>query len=78
MKALGLLGLPKTTDGAGGLTCFRAEPTSGLKPFPFSDAYEARFGNPPAGTKVFVSVNQNLNGWDDVPHIFSAIVPAST
>ena len=41
-------------------------------------AYKARFGNPPAGTKVFVSVNQNLNGWENVPHIFSAIVPAST
>jgi hypothetical protein len=40
--------------------------------------YKGRFGNPPAGTKVFVSVNQNLSGWQDVPHIFSAIVPAST
>ena len=40
--------------------------------------YKARYGNPVAGTKVFVRVNQNVNGWEDVPVETWAIVPAST
>ena len=38
--------------------------------------YTARYGVPPAGTKVFVRVNQVVNGWEDHPVTFSAIVPA--
>ena len=38
--------------------------------------YTAKYGVPPAGTKVFVSVNQNISGWEDIPHEFWAIVPA--
>jgi len=39
--------------------------------------YTARYGVPPVGTKVFVSVNQAVDGWEDEPVMFSAIVPAS-
>jgi len=42
-----------------------------------SAAYQARHGSPPAGSKVFVRVNQNVDGWEDVPRQFWAIVPAS-
>jgi hypothetical protein len=42
-----------------------------------SAAYKTAFGSPPVGKKVFVSVNQNINGWEDLPHLFWAIVPAS-
>jgi hypothetical protein len=38
--------------------------------------YKAKFGSPPVGSKVFVSVNQNSGGWEDIPHMFMAIVPA--
>ena len=39
--------------------------------------YTARYGSPPVGTKVFVRVNQNIDGWEDVPVELSAIVPAA-
>jgi hypothetical protein len=39
--------------------------------------YAARFGAPPAGTKVFVQVNQMVNGWEQLPVTFVAIVPVS-
>ena len=39
--------------------------------------YTARYGVPPAGTKVFVQVGQLVDGWEQVPVGFSAIVPAS-
>jgi hypothetical protein len=42
-----------------------------------STAYKARYGSPTVGKKVFVRVNQNINGWEDVPRQFSAIVPAA-
>jgi hypothetical protein len=38
--------------------------------------YTARYGVPPAGKKVFVRVNQFVDGWEDLPVTFSAIVPA--
>jgi hypothetical protein len=38
-------------------------------------AYTARYGSPVAGKKVFVKVNQNMNGWEDTPRQFWAIVP---
>jgi hypothetical protein len=38
--------------------------------------YTARYGVPPVGTKVFVSVNQYVDGWEDHPATFAAIVPA--
>ena len=42
-----------------------------------SAAYIGKFGSPKAGSKVFVKVNQNMNGWEDVPRRFWAIVPSA-
>ena len=42
-----------------------------------STAYKARYGSPAVGSKVFVRVNQNINGWQDIPRQFAAIVPAA-
>ena len=39
--------------------------------------YTAKYGAPPAAKKVYVQVNQFINGWEDLPLSFSAIVPAS-
>ena len=39
--------------------------------------YNARFGLPAAGSKVFVRCNQFVDGYEDLPHEFYAIVPAS-
>jgi hypothetical protein len=43
-----------------------------------STAYKGRYGSPKVGSKVFVKINQNINGWEDVPRQFWAIVPAVT
>jgi hypothetical protein len=40
--------------------------------------YTARYGVPKAGTKVFVQVNQVIDGWESLPRTFSAIVPAAS
>jgi hypothetical protein len=40
--------------------------------------YTAKYGAPPVGKKVYVQVNQFVNGWEDLPVTFSAIVPAAT
>jgi hypothetical protein len=42
-----------------------------------TNLFRARYGSPAVGTKVFVRVNQNINGWEDVPVETSAIVPAA-
>jgi hypothetical protein len=39
--------------------------------------YTARYGVPPVGKKVFVSVNQVVEGWENLPVTFWAIVPAA-
>jgi hypothetical protein len=39
--------------------------------------YTARYGVPPAGKKVYVQVNQFVNGWEDLSVSFWAIVPAA-
>ena len=41
-------------------------------------AYTARYGSPAVGKKVFVKVNQNINGWEDTPRQFWAIVPETS
>jgi hypothetical protein len=38
--------------------------------------YTARFGVPEAGTRVFVKCFQMVDGWDSVPGVFTAVVPA--
>jgi len=42
-----------------------------------TSAYTGRFGAPAAGKRVFVSVNANVNGYEGIPLVFSARVPAS-
>ena len=55
----------------------------GVLPAPVAGAcditslYTARYGSPPVGTKVFVEVNQNIDGWEDIPVKKWAIVPAA-
>jgi hypothetical protein len=43
-----------------------------------TNLYQARYGSPAVGTKVFVRVNQNVDGWEDQPVETSAIVPAAS
>jgi hypothetical protein len=43
---------------------------------PITGIYKARFGVPPVGKKVFVQVNQVVDGWESLPVTFWAIVPA--
>ena len=40
--------------------------------------YTARYGVPAVGKKVFVRVNQVVDGWDSMPRTFWAIVPAAS
>lgn len=40
--------------------------------------YVARYGVPGVGKRVFVSVNNNIDGWEDLPVWFSAEVPTTT
>lgn len=37
----------------------------------------AHYGAPPVGKKVLVRINQVVDGWEDLPVTYSAIVPAS-
>jgi hypothetical protein len=39
--------------------------------------YTARYGVPPVGKKVYVRVNQFVDGWESLPRTFWAIVPAA-
>jgi hypothetical protein len=39
--------------------------------------YTARYGVPPVGKKVYVQVNQFVDGWESLRRSFWAIVPAS-
>jgi hypothetical protein len=39
--------------------------------------YEARYGVPPVGSRIFVAVNQMTDGWQSAETSFSALVPAS-
>jgi hypothetical protein len=39
--------------------------------------YTARYGVPKGGTKVYVQVNQVVDGWESLPKTYSAIVPTS-
>ena len=42
-----------------------------------TDLYTARYGAPKAGTKVYVQVNQVVDGWESLPRTYSAVVPAA-
>ena len=39
--------------------------------------YTARYGLPQVGTKVYVQVNQVVDGWESLPRTYSAIVPTA-
>jgi hypothetical protein len=73
-------GSKPVSQGYGKFTDFRV---LGACPAPvqgsadITSLYTARYGVPPVGTKVFVSVNQVVDGWEDLPVTFAAIVPAS-
>ena len=43
-----------------------------------TDIYTAKYGVPPAGKKVYVQVNQFIDGWESRPVSFWAIVPAGS
>jgi hypothetical protein len=43
-----------------------------------TSAYTDRFGVPPVGKRVFVSVNANVDGFEGIPLVFSARVPAGS
>ena len=55
----------------------------GILPAPVAGAcditslYTARYGVPTVGSRIYVTVNQNIDGWQDIPRIFSALVPAA-
>jgi hypothetical protein len=40
--------------------------------------YTDRFGVPAVGSRVFVSVNANVDGYEGIPLVFSALVPAAS
>ena len=40
-----------------------------------TDLFVARYGVPPAGTRIFIRTRQMLNGWSDQPTQTTAIVP---
>jgi hypothetical protein len=40
--------------------------------------YTARYGVPTVAKKVYVQVNQFVDGWESMPVSFWAIVPATT
>jgi hypothetical protein len=40
--------------------------------------YTTRFGVPAVGSKVFLQCNSNVDGWQDIPIQFSAIVPTAS
>ena len=42
-----------------------------------TNLYTARYGVPPVGKKVYVQVNQFVDGWESLRRSFWAIVPAS-
>ena len=42
-----------------------------------TDLYVAKYGVPPAGSRVFLQTFQVINGWDDLPEQISALVPAA-
>jgi hypothetical protein len=40
-----------------------------------TDLYVARYGIPPAGSRVFIRTVQVANGWEDFPKDTTAVVP---
>ena len=40
--------------------------------------YTARYSVPQVGTKVYVQVNQVIDGWESLPRTYWAIVPSGS
>jgi hypothetical protein len=40
-----------------------------------TDLFVARYGVPRVGSRVFIQTLQQINGWQDLPQLFSALVP---
>jgi hypothetical protein len=64
-------------EKCGGYRILGMCPTPAQGAADITSLYTARYGVPAAGTKVFVSVSLMVDGWEDIPAKFSAIVPAS-
>jgi len=64
-------------EQCGGYRILGMCPTPAQGSADITSLYTARYGVPAAGTKVFVSVSLMVDGWEDIPAKFSAIVPAS-
>ncbi len=43
-----------------------------------TSAYTTRFGVPAVGSRIFVSVNANISGYEGIPQVFSARVPVAS
>jgi hypothetical protein len=73
-------GSPPVSQGRGRWNDFRV---LGMCPAPvggsadITSLYTALHGAPPVGRKVFIRVNQLVDGWEDSPTTFVAIVPAA-
>ncbi len=52
-------------------------PTPSAGSADITSLYTARYGAPKAGTKVYVQVNQVVDGWESLPRTYSAIVPTA-
>ena len=62
------------------LNAFRSLGTANAaksKQLTITTPYTSRFGVPAVGSRVFVSVNANVNGYEGIPQVFSARVPAA-
>ena len=51
------------------------DPVRGLNDF--TALYVAKYGVPPAGSRVFIQTAQQIDGWQDAPRVTSAVVPAA-
>jgi hypothetical protein len=50
-------------------------PVSGISDI--TDLYVAKYGLPPAGTRVFIRTRQVADGWEDAPLDTTAVIPAA-
>jgi hypothetical protein len=73
-------GSKPVSQGYGKWTDFRILgtcPAPALGAADITSLYTARYGAPPVGTKVFIRVSQLVDGWEDQPVTYAAVVPAS-
>jgi hypothetical protein len=65
-----------------GVRCVQHFPFLGLLPPPtdgwsdITDLYKARYGEPKPGTAIWIRTCQHLDGWQDVPKVAHARIPA--